>query len=148
MTDSKRLGGKSRRRHPFVVLIAPLVAGLLATAAMAVTRDQSARRMAGQIAPEDIALMAMAIAAVVSSIGWWRARRGPTADPALEAVRTELRTLREENAKLRMQDQRALSVGRAAERIRQTAEGTTACVEDRDPEAADVLAQAALARSA
>jgi len=94
----------------------------------------------------------MAVAAVVlltaGSLRAWRpARLAPSTDAPLEVVRVELVALREENAKLRLDQQRALSLGRATERIRDAVDAV-AVGDEAEAASWDALTEATVMRTA
>lgn len=97
---------------------------------------------------KDVAFAGVALVAAASMCGWRRASRKSRPDLRAEVLHVELTALREENAKLRLQDQRALSVGRAAQRIRETAAAAIAEDDDGSDDAWNALAQATVMRTA
>jgi len=120
--------------------LAALVAGTVPTERLAT--------LARGVRIEEAALVALALVAAAALAGWRGAKRRSVADPPVQALRIELSALREENARLRLQDQRVLSVGRAAERIRQTATAATAGGDEESDQAWDTLTQAMVMRTA
>jgi len=99
----------------------------------------------------DTGLGVMAVAAVVlltaGSVRAWRPARAPSTDAPLEVVRVELVALREENAKLRLDQQRALSLGRATERIRDAVDAV-AVGDEAEAKAWHALTEATVMRTA
>ncbi len=153
MSDPTPAEATGDRRRPFPAIpVLLMFVGVGSTALAAVlagtVRTERLATLARGVRTEEVAIVALALVAVAALAGWRGAKRRSVVAPPVQALRIELSAVREENARLRLQDQRVLSVGRAAERIRQTAAAATADGDEESDQAWDTLTQAMVMRTA